>query len=165
MSAQAKPERFGLQVALVFVVCLVGYALLYSCDSRLRAGKGPWSVRFDTTSNDIPRLVINQPALGVTNVTITFPGESVTLTNGPTNLLFTTPTIEPPFGKLRHHDLMYLPGVVTLLAFNHEIELIPRGLFIDRREVKWPSARSFALAPTNAPPPAHVERKRTKDLQ
>jgi hypothetical protein len=136
-------ENLPLQLIGVFAVCLVGYILLYSCDSRLRAGKGAWSVRFDTTTNDTPRIVINQAALGISNVTITFPGETVTLTNGPTDLVFTSPTLEPPFGELRHHDLMYLPGVITLLAFNHEIELIPRGLFIDR----------------------HAVRKRTKDLK
>lgn len=162
---ETSDEKFHLHVIGVFLVCLVGYGLLYSCDSRLRNSKGPWAVRFEATESGTPRLVINQPALGVTNVAITFPGESVTLTNGATNILFSSPTIEPPFGELRHHDLMYLPGVITLIAFNHEIELISRGLFIDRQEFKWTDARSFSLAPTNQAPSAHVVRKRTKDLQ
>lgn len=160
-----KRDSFPLQAIGVFLVCLIAYALLYSCDARLRTRKGPWAVRFDTTADHTPRLTVNQPALGITNVTITFPGESVILTNGPTNILFIDPTIEPPFGELRHHDLMYQPGVVTLLAFNHEIELIPRALFIDRREIKWSDAGNLALSPTNQPPPAHPERKRTKDLK
>jgi hypothetical protein len=165
MDHTPKKENFALQAVAVFLVCLIGYSLLYSCDSRLRAGKGPWSVRFETTTNNTPRIIIDQAGLGISNVVITFAGEACQLTNGPTNLLFTTPTVEPPFGELRHHDLMYLPGVITLLAFNHEIELIPRGLFIDRREIPWSEARSLSLSPTNQAPPAHQERKRTKDLK
>ena len=149
----------------VFIVCVIGYALLYACDARLRTQKDPWSVEFDTTADNTPRLTINQADYGISDVTITFPGESVTLTNGATNILFTHPKIELPFGEIRHHDLMYQPGVITLLVFNHEIELIRRGLFIDRQEFPWAESDAFRLAPTNAAPPRHPERKRTKDLE
>ncbi len=149
----------------VFIVCVIGYALLYGCDAKLRTSRGPWSVTFDVTADQTPRLTISQPSYGIKNVDILFPGESITLTNGATDILFTHPKVELPFGEIRHHDLMYQPGVVTLLVFNHEIELIRRGLFIDRQEFSWQEADGFRLAPTNQPPPRHPERKRSKDLE
>ena len=161
----SKDDNLFLHALGVFAVCLLAYVLLYMWDSRIRTGKGPWSISFDSTTNDTPRIVVNQPAYGITNVTLLFPGESVPLTNRATNILFTNPKMELPFGEIRHHDLSYQPGVITLLAFNHEIEFIRRGLFIDRREIKWPDADTITLTPTNQPPPRHPERKRTKDLE
>ena len=160
-----KDDNLFLHALGVFAVCLFAYIFLYSCDARLRTGKGPWSITFDTTTNDTPRIVVNQPNYGITNVTLLFPGESVSLTNGATNILFTNPKIELPFGKIRHHDLSYQPGVITILAFNHEIEFIRRGLFIDRSEIPWSDAKTISLAPTNQALPRHPERKRTKDLE
>lgn len=160
-----KEDRIVLHAIVVFLVCLIGYVLLYQGDAYLRTNKGPWSVTFSTDSNNVPTLVVSQPAYDINNVTLRFPGESVILTNGATNILFLDPKVQIPFGELRHHDLTYQPGVVTLLVFNHEIEFIRRGLFIDRREYQWPDLTTLALTPTNAPPPKHPERKRTKDLE
>lgn len=149
----------------VFLVCLICYVLLYACDAKLRTHKGPWAVEFDITANDTPRLTINQPSYGIRQVSILFPGETATLSNGATNILFTHPKVEIPFGEIRHHDLTYQPGVITFLIFNHEIELIRRGLFIDRQEFQWQESDGFRLSPTNQAPPRHKERKRTPDLE
>ena len=32
---------------------------------------------------------------------------------------------------------MFLPGIVTMNLLNHEIELMPRTLVIDKKEVAW----------------------------
>ena len=37
---------------------------------------------------------------------------------------------------------MFLPGVVTMNILGHEIELMPRTLVIDKKEVPWDSAGS-----------------------
>lgn len=160
-----KEDRIVLHALAVFVVCVIGYIGLYQWDAHLRTGKGPWSVTFAADTNNTPTLTVNQSSYGISNVTLRFPGESAVLTNGATNILFTEPKIQIPFGEIRHHDLTYHPGVITLLVFNHEIELIRRGLFIDRREYQWPDAKTFTLTPTNAAPPKHPERKRTQDLE
>ena len=47
-----------------------------------------------------------------------------------------------PFGECIYQDLMFLPGVVTMNILGHEIELMPRTLVIDKKEVPWDSAGS-----------------------
>jgi hypothetical protein len=42
-----------------------------------------------------------------------------------------------PFGECIYQDLMFLPGVVTMNLLGHEIELMPRTLVIDKKEVPW----------------------------
>ena len=71
------------------------------------------------------------------------------------------PDLKPAFGELRFQDATYLPGTVTLLAFNHELEFIARGLVVDRQERAWQPGLTVELAPTNQAPPARaVGRKR-----
>lgn len=157
-----KEDNLLKHAAIVFVVCLVGYVLLYQWDKDVRLRKGPWEVTFEQETNGTPFVRIDQPAYGISNVVLRFPDSVITETNLnlPTVVRFDDPLKQPAFGKLRFHDLTYQPGTITLLLFNHEIEMIRRGLFINRREVKWPDADSFTLAPTNAPPPAHEARRK-----
>jgi hypothetical protein len=54
-----------------------------------------------------------------------------------------------PFGKVLYEDLRSMPGIVTFDFFGHEIELRPRLLVINRKELPWTSARTIALSPTN----------------
>lgn len=156
-----KPDNILKHVAIVGVIAVVGYFSLYALDSHLRARKGPWEVTFATETNGTPYLVVNQPALGVREVKVSFPGEQNPLTNAPVLVRFSQPGLKPAFGELRFQDATYLPGTVTLLAFNHEIEFIPRGLVVDRRELAWQPGLTMALAPTNqAPPLRPLGRKR-----
>lgn len=140
-------------VAIVGVIALVGYAGLYALDMHLRARKGPWEVTFATETNGTPYLVVNQPTLGVQEVKVRFPGELCPLTNAPVTVRFTEPGLKPGFGEVRFQDATYLPGTVTLLAFNHEIEFIPRGLVLDRQERAWQAGLTAELSRTNQAPP------------
>jgi hypothetical protein len=88
---------------------------------------------------------------------IVFPGARTALTNLSTSVLFDNPIKTVPFGKFVFHDLMYLPGTVTLELFGHEIELLPRVLIIDRKEYPWKSGATISLAvPKDNPPPGTV---------
>ena len=42
-----------------------------------------------------------------------------------------------PFGECIYQDLMFLPGIVTMNLLGHEIELMPRTLVVDKKEVPW----------------------------
>ena len=42
-----------------------------------------------------------------------------------------------PFGECIYQDLMFLPGIVTMNLLGHEIELMPRALVVDKKEVPW----------------------------
>lgn len=158
---QQPPDNILKHVALVALVAAVGYFSLYALDSHLRARKGPWEVTFAAETNGTPFVLINQPALGVREVKVRFPGEQNPLTNAPVTVRFNEPRVRPGFGEVRFQDATYMPGTVTLLAFNHEVELIPRGLVLDRQERPWQPGLTVELAPTNQPPPLlQTKRKR-----
>lgn len=148
-------------VALVGVIAVVGYFSLYALDTHLRGRKGPWEVTFGAEPDGTPFLLVNQSALGIREVRLRFPGEVCPLTNAPVTVRFAGPDVKPAFGELRFQDATYLPGTVTLLAFNHEIELIHRGLALDRQERGWQPGLTVDLARTNQAPPARpLGRKR-----
>ena len=46
-----------------------------------------------------------------------------------------------PFGECIYQDLMFLPGVVTMNLLGHEIELMPRTLVINKKQMPWDSAK------------------------
>jgi hypothetical protein len=151
MSAEPRNDNIFKHAALAFVIALAGYVLFYSCDARLRTRKGPWVVDFSATTNNEPLLVINQPALGIQNVRIQLSGEQVT--NTQMGVRFDRPKgIELPYGRIRFHDLTYLPGTITLDLFGHEVEMLPRAMFINTRERPWQSESMIVLSPTNKIP-------------
>ncbi|MFM8470670.1 MAG: hypothetical protein ACKODH_12025 [Limisphaerales bacterium] len=155
-----QPDNILKHVAIVGVIAVVGYFSLFALDSHLRVRKGPWEVTFAAETNGTPFLVVNQPALGVRDVKVRFPGETATLTNGPVTVRFSTANTPPAFGELRFQDATYLPGTVTLLAFNHEVEFIQRGLALDRQERAWQPGLVVDLSPTNQPPPAREKARK-----
>ena len=55
-----------------------------------------------------------------------------------------------PFGECIYQDLMFLPGVVTMNLLGHEIELMPRTLVIDKKEVPWSTPGSRIVVPSSA---------------
>jgi hypothetical protein len=68
------------------------------------------------------------------------------------------------FGRVLYEDLTILPGVVTFDLFGHEIELLPRTLIINKKEIPWKSESVLELWPTNKPvqppKPAHQDESR-----
>ncbi|MEN9575956.1 MAG: hypothetical protein RL514_3811 [Verrucomicrobiota bacterium] len=157
---QPKPDNILKHVALVGVIAVVGYFSLYALDMHLRMRKGPWEVTFATETNGTPYLVVNQAALGVREVKVRFPGEQIALTNAPVTVRFSEPNTKPAFGELRFQDATYLPGTVTLLAFNHEVEFIQRGLVLDRQERAWQAGMTVELSPTNQAPPLRTKARK-----
>jgi len=147
-------------VAIVAVIAVVGYFALYAVDTRLRLRHGPWEVTFATETNGTPYIVVNQPAYGVRDVKVRFTGERSPLTNAPVTVRFAEPGTQPAFGQLRFQDATYLPGTVTLLAFNHEVELIQRGLVLDRQERAWQPGMTMELSPTNQAPPLRTKARK-----
>jgi hypothetical protein len=146
-----KEENILKHAAVAFVIALLGYVLFYSCDAHLRTRKGPWIVDFQATTNGEPLIVINEPRLKIENVRILLAGEKAT--NTPGTVRFESPQhLETPFGRVRFHDLTYLPGTITLDVYGHEIEMLPRTLFLNTKEVPWQNNALFVLTPTNKIP-------------
>ncbi len=148
--ARMKSDNLLRHLVVPFVIAVVVYVISYSWIEHRRTRKGPWEVTFTNDASGAPALVINQPALAITNLQITFPGET-NRTNA--TLSFETPQPVPwdlPYGKCVFMDTTFLPGTITIDLFGHEIELIPRVLTIDQKEMPWVSNKMIAVAPTNA---------------
>jgi hypothetical protein len=144
-----KGDRFLKPLLLVFVGALVFYAAAYFGIEHVRHRKGPWSVTFTHTSSGEPAIVIDQPALQISNVMIRFAEE--TRTNQvahPTAVVFDPPRAVPhdvPFGQCIFIDTTFLPGTVVLELFGHQIQLIPRVLTLDGEEKRWVSGAVHSL--------------------
>jgi hypothetical protein len=61
-----------------------------------------------------------------------------------------------------YEDLTFLPGVVTFDLFGHEVELLPRALIANKKQVPWKSGVTIDLWPTNKPaePPRPPKARR-----
>lgn len=143
-------DSFARHAAIAFACALVVYAIFFAIDTHLRTRKGPWEVNFTATTNNEPVLVINHAKLGIENVRIHLQGETAT-NKGPFTFA-SAARLNIPYGRVRFHDLTYLPGTVTLDLFGHEVEFLPRALFLNTKEIRWQNNTTFTLAPTNKIP-------------
>ncbi len=146
--------------AIPALLALVGYVVFYACDARLRVTNGPWEVEFLQDTNGTPSLRINQERLGIHDVEIRFVGEQAgaDLPSVPTRIRFDQPNLPVPFGRTAFDDLMFLPGTVVLHCFGHEVQLVPRTLYLDRTGIDWTNGARIHLTPagklpTLDPPP------------
>ncbi|MCI0744412.1 MAG: hypothetical protein L0Y58_03300 [Verrucomicrobia subdivision 3 bacterium] len=130
------------------IILALYFAVFYGIEG-CRHAKGPWRVTF-AASNEIPRIDVAQERLKFF-ATLVFVGEANTATNLPQAVIFDQPKRSIPFGRVIYEDLTQLPGVVTFDLFGHEIELLPRALIVNKREVPWNSRPSIELFATNKP--------------
>ena len=171
-----KPEGPAKHFILAFLLALVGYVFFYQTIEHRRTRKGPWQVTFTSDTAGAPAIVIAQTRLAITNVQISFPGETLPITNAAgavafdhgrpespatnrqsvvTTLLFAQPRPVPyevPFGKCVFMDTTFMPGTVTFDLFGHEIELLPRALIIDRQDHPWQPDATIPLPRAPAAP-------------
>ena len=131
-------------------------------------------MEFTTNVVSEPVLRIGQAGLGISNRVIVFADE-----RAPEGFVAETkhfgqvapPGTSVPFGRWVYHDLMYLPGVVTLELFlednatkRHEVELMPRALMVYRQEHAWAGIAELRLTSsdkyTGAPPDGKSSRRR-----
>ena len=142
-SGLVKPVLGGLLLALAI------YIGGFKFDQYLRTRRGAWQVTFTTEPSAAPAIVVSQPTLHVANLKIVFSGE--TATNAPGTVVFDFPQKPVPFGKVKFEDLTYLPGTVTFDFFGHEIELLPRTLYINRKSHPWTSNETIPLTAADKP--------------
>lgn len=142
--------------AIPAALALLGYVAFYACDARLRSRHGPWEVTFATNSHGTPLVRIHQPGLGIDGVEVEFAGAVLSNTPPttalPTTVRFDAPGRSIPFGRTAFDDLMYLPGTVVLHCFGHEVQMVPRRLYLNRRGTDWESGVRFELRPEDRLP-------------
>ena len=135
---------------LAFFLALVCYLGFYHWIEHRRARKGPWQVTFTNDLAGVPEMIINQPALRLTNIELSFPGQSITNRNVFGTLSFSQPRPVPyevGFATCLFMDTTFLPGTLTFRIFGHEIELLPRTMIIDHEERPWSPGQTIKLPP------------------
>ena len=78
---------------LAFIIAIVLYIVTYTWIEHRRNRKGPWQVIFSNSSG-APAMIINQPWLGLTNITLIFRAETALVATGDVRIEFRTPKIE-----------------------------------------------------------------------
>lgn len=145
------------------VLALIGYFALYAFDAHLRDRRGPWEVTFNRDADGTPAVRIEHAALGIQRVEVRFVGERVEPAAGvPATVRFDEPQKPLPFGTNAFADLMYLPGTVVLHCFGHEVQMLPRTLYLDREARGWTNGATYRLEPGTKPtqliPPPRTSR-------
>jgi len=151
----------GKHVLGALALAVVLYAAGFAFDQHLRTRRGAWQVTFTTDSNGDAVLLVNQPELKVTDLKVVFVGERTTIAAA--TVTFDSPQKPVPFGQVKFEDLTYLPGTVTLELFGHEIELLPRTLYVNRKQYPWKSNESIKLTAADKPaslPEPELKKKR-----
>lgn len=154
-------DKLPRHLFIAFAMALLIYAGFFSCDQGIRRRKGGWDVSFQTNSAGHAAIMVNQSALQLTNIQIVFVGESATNAGG--RVVFDKPQQSVPFGKVKFEDLTYLPGSVAFDFFGHEVELLPRTLYLNKKEYPWKSGSAFELnAGEKLPPEASYDPRKKK---
>jgi hypothetical protein len=139
----------GKHVLGALALAVVIYVAGFGFDQHLRTRRGPWRVTFTAEASGDAAIVVNQPRLNINNLKIVFAGER--MTTPAATVAFDVPQRPVPVGKVKFEDLTYLPGTVTLEAYGHEIELIPRTLYINRKPRPWKSGETITLSAADKP--------------
>ncbi|MBM3832328.1 MAG: hypothetical protein FJ403_03435 [Verrucomicrobia bacterium] len=135
----AKHVIFAFVLALVLY--LAGFHLIESC----RESNGPWHVKFQSDLTGRPSIVASHEKFRLSDVALTFPDMRIDQTNVSQSVVFDKPITNIPFGRVIYLDTTFLPGAITMHLFGHEIELLPRVLVINRKEVPWKSETTIEL--------------------
>ena len=134
-------------MVILFAAVLGLYVLGFSWLEHRRVRQGPWNVRFLKEPDVPPLILINQPALRITNVQVVFPEAPwVQPTNSAMEFVAgREPPFAVPFGECLFMDPLFLPGSVSLELFGHRIEMLPRGLTLDGQRHEWSSEDRFEM--------------------
>jgi len=130
--------------ALAFAIAVVLYIVSFSWIQHRRVFRGPWEITFVTDAFGQPSLTISEPVLKISQ-TIAFPGQKIASTNLARAQRFDEAVTNLPFGEMIFQDPTFLPGTVTMRLFGHDIELLPRVLIIDKKEVPWRAGETVAV--------------------
>ncbi len=144
-----KRDRLLKHSLVAFGIALLVYVTVYTAIEHRRTRAGPWQVTFTNDTASARAIIINQPALGITNVQISFVDESNALPQTARTLQFGEARAVPfevPFGKCVFLDTTFLPGTVALNLSGHEVQLLPRVLTIDKVERPWRSGETISVS-------------------
>lgn len=142
-------------VALFFATLFLYITVYGGCMAYRRRG-GPWAVTQDKLPDGTPVMKIEHHViLSGGPVTLTFPGESAPtrFTNAPYQRIFSQPNTNIfPYGPVEFLDTTFLPGSVAMDVFGHVVEIVPRTLYLDGRELGWVPGTNIVVPATGKIP-------------
>jgi hypothetical protein len=130
--------------AIAFAIALVLYIASFAWIQHRRVCKGPWEITFASDAAGQPSLIITQKIVKISEK-LTFPGKKIAPANLARVQRFEEAVTNLPFGEMIFQDPTFLPGTVTMRLFGHEIELLPRVLIIDKKEIPWRAGQTFEV--------------------
>jgi hypothetical protein len=145
-----RSDGISKHLVTAFLLAALLYAAGFALDQHLRTRRGPWEVTFTREPSGDPALVIQQRRLGIRDVEIVFAGESAS--HRVERVAFDRPGKTLPFGRVKFDDLTVLPGTVTIEFAGHEIELLPRTLYLNRQSRPWQNRVAITLKPKDKLP-------------
>jgi hypothetical protein len=154
-----QPDRLGRHLLIAFVMALVIYIVFFTFDQKMRHRHGAWQVQFTTNAQGFAAIIVNEPTLKITNVQIQFINERATNFG---KVIFDRPEKPIPFGRTKFEDLTYLPGSEAFDFFGHEVELLPRTLYLNKKEHPWEPGEIHQLQPGEKLPPGSSYDPRTR---
>jgi hypothetical protein len=137
-------------LAIAFLMAVALYAASFAWIQHRRVFRGPWEITFISDAAGRPSLAIAQSNLKISE-TLTFPGQKIATNNLRDAERFPEAVTSLPFGEMVFQDPTFLPGNITMRQFGHEIQLLPRVVLIDRKEIPWRAGETIEVGPTNAP--------------
>jgi len=140
MSSESSIKHF----AIAFAIALVLYIASFAWIQHRRDCKGPWRITFISDAAGHPSIIVSQPIVNISEK-ITFPGKKIPSANLARVQLFTEAVTNLPFGEMIFQDPTFLPGTVTMRLFGHEVELLPRVLIIDKKEIPWRAGKTVEV--------------------
>jgi hypothetical protein len=138
----------------VFIGTLFLYVTIYGGCQAYRVRSGAWQLTFDRLPDGTPQLRIDHPRILPSGpLALSFPGENAPrVTNGPITWVYSRPdTNSTPFGPIAFLDTTQLPGTISIIAFGHAVEMVPRTLSVDFAEVPWISGTNIVLGAASKP--------------
>jgi hypothetical protein len=141
-----KSEGIGKPLIIASLSAAVLYFATFYVIEHFRNVKGPWQVAFRSDAQGQPAIDVSHEKLNISHVSFVFVGERIDQTNTSSTVFFDSPKTNIPFGKVLFLDTTFLPGTVTFSLFGHEIELLPRTLVVNLKELPWKSEMTIQLS-------------------
>lgn len=155
-----KSEGFVKHVIFAAALTLVVYVAGFWWIEHINHRHGPWEIRFKTDAEGHLSLTVDQPALGISNVTVSVADKALTNRNFSATVRFHDVTNTAPVGELIYFDTRTLPGVLTFNLLGHEVEFMPRTMTVDLEEVAWASGTNIVLTGEGKYVPRPVKKRR-----
>jgi hypothetical protein len=157
-----KSRNFLIEMAILFAATCIIYLLVFLVFEKRRNTHGGWEILFEASPGNPALVSISQPHLGISNVNLKFDVPHTISNVVSEKVIFNSPHLTTPFGKVIVLDTRYLPGTIVLNLFSNEVQVLPRILTINDIEYPWVSGTNLVFSFGTNPPMNVLQYKRKR---